>query len=69
MKDNSKMLLGFMAGVAAGIGVYALTQSEGGKKWVKKAKNSADKWKHKVDDLIHRQKKAAEDLADNVTAN
>lgn len=69
MKDSSKILLGFVAGVAAGIGIYALGQSDTGKKWVKKAKNSADKWKHKVEELVHKQKKVASDLADNAAAN
>ena len=51
MKDSSKLLLGFMAGVAAGIGLYALSQSEQGQELLKKAKDQADDLASKAKDL------------------
>lgn len=64
MKGNSKILVGFIAGVAAGVGAYALLKSEKGQELVEEIKDVASKWKSEIDDLLHKGKKAAEDIAD-----
>lgn len=61
---SKKVLLGFIAGVAAGVGIYALLQSEEGQKWVQSAKDTAGKWKEEIDDLLKKGKEMASDAAD-----
>jgi hypothetical protein len=64
MSKNSKVLLGFIAGVAAGVGIYALLQSEEGQKWIQTAKDTAGKWKEEIDDLLKKGKEMAGDAAE-----
>ena len=56
MKDSSKLLLGFMAGVAAGVGIYALAQTEQGKDLLKKASKQADDLAKNAKDLLDKAK-------------
>jgi len=56
MKDSSKLLLGFMAGVAAGVGIYALAQTDEGKDILKKAKKQADELAKNAKDLVDKAK-------------
>lgn len=63
MKGN-KLLIGFVAGVAAGAGIYALLKSEKGQELVGEIKDVASKWKDEIDSLIHKGKKTAEDVAE-----
>jgi hypothetical protein len=63
MKDSSKVLLGFAAGVAAGVGLYALSQTEKGQEIIKDVSKKVDHIKKDVEGLVSKGKHLAEDLA------
>jgi gas vesicle protein len=64
MKGSSKVLVGFIAGVAAGAGIYALLKSEKGQELVNEIKDVASKWKEEIDGLLQKGKDVAEDVAE-----
>lgn len=51
MKGNTKTLLGFLAGIAVGAGVYAFLQSKQGKAFAQKMKDKANDVKEDLADL------------------
>lgn len=60
MKNSNKLLLGFLAGAAAGAGLYALLKSNKGQEIIGKVKTKAGQWRHDMEDLLHRHKQTAE---------
>jgi hypothetical protein len=62
MNDNAKMLLGFAAGVAAGIGLYAFLQSDKGKEMLHDLQDKMDDLKDGMADLAEQGRKAAENM-------
>ena len=65
MNNNAKMWLGFMAGLAAGIGVYAFLQSERGKEMVNDLKEKLDDLKDDVADMMDKGRKTAQDMKES----
>lgn len=63
MSKNSKIVLGIAAGVAVGVGIYALLQTEEGKKFMETAKEKAGQWKDDIADLIKKGREMAPDPA------
>lgn len=59
MKASTKVLLGIAAGMAAGLGLYALSQTEQGKQILKKAKDEADGLAQKAKDLMDKARREA----------
>ena len=68
MTGNSKLLLGFAAGIAAGIGVYAFLRTEKGQKVVQQLRKKADDLKVDMDALAEKGKKMADDLKNKYAA-
>lgn len=66
MKDSSKVLLGFVAGVAAAAGIYALAKSEKGQQLIEEIKDTASQWKEELDSLLRKGKKAAEETEEDI---
>jgi hypothetical protein len=62
MKNSTKVLLGFAAGVAAGAGLYYLSQTEKGKGIINDIGRRADGLKKGVGDMVDKGKHMAEDL-------
>ncbi|HMP94245.1 MAG TPA: YtxH domain-containing protein [Phnomibacter sp.] len=62
MSDNKKLLLGFAAGVAAGVGIYAFSQTRQGKEMVKKAKRKLRSMQTQMEDLAEKGKEAMDNL-------
>lgn len=62
MKNSTKVLLGFAAGVAAGAGLYYLSQTEKGKEIVSDINRRAEGLKKGMSDMVDRGKHYAEDL-------
>ena len=54
MKKSTQTLLGFLAGAAAGIGIYAFLQSEQGKEWWQKMKDKSGDFKDSLSDLAQK---------------
>lgn len=63
MKDSTKTLLGFAAGVAVGAGLYYLAKTEKGQKVINDIGRRADGLKKGVGDFVEKGKHMAEDLA------
>lgn len=63
MKDSTKVLLGFAAGVAAGVGLYALSQTDKGKEIMKDVGQKAVQLKKEMEDFVHRGKDLAGEMA------
>jgi hypothetical protein len=63
MKNSTKVLLGFAAGVAAGAGLYYLSQTEKGKEIVNDINRRAEGLKKGMGDIVDKGKHMAEDLA------
>jgi len=66
MSKNSKLILGIAAGVAVGVGIYALLQTEEGKKIMNSAKDMAGKWTDDLKDLLNKGKKMADDAEETL---
>ena len=62
MKNTTKVLLGFAAGVAAGAGLYYLSQTEKGKEIVNDLGRRAEGLKKGMGDMVDKGKHMAEDL-------
>lgn len=56
MKGSTKTLLGFLAGVAAGVGVYAFLKSKEGQAFKEKLKNAAGDLKDELANLAEKGK-------------
>ncbi len=56
MKGSTKTLLGFLAGAAAGAGLYAFLKSEEGKAFKEKIKNAAGDLKDELANLAEKGK-------------
>jgi hypothetical protein len=63
MKDSTKVLLGFAAGVAATIGIQYLAKTEKGQKVIHDLGARAEGLKKGVGDFVEKGKHMAEDLA------
>ncbi len=63
MKDSTKVLLGFAAGVAATVGLQYLAKTEKGQKVMHDLGERADGFKKGVGNLVEKGKHMAEDLA------
>jgi hypothetical protein len=61
MKGSSKALLGFLAGVAAGAGLYAFLKSDEGKAFKEKMKNAAGDLKDELATLAKKGKQKMEE--------
>ena len=66
MSKNSKLILWIAAGVAVGVGIYALLQTDEGKKMMNSAKDMAGKWKGEIKDLLNKGKKLADDAEETL---
>jgi len=64
--DNKKMVFGFLAGVAAGVGLYAFLKSDQGKAVLDDAKATAEEWQKEFETLLAKGKTMAEDLGQKV---
>jgi len=62
MKNTTKVLLGFAAGVAAGAGLYYLSQTPKGKEIVNDINRRAEGVKKGVGNMVDKGKHMAEDL-------
>lgn len=62
MKDSTKVLIGFAAGVAAVIGVQYLAKTEKGKKVINDLGERAEGFKKGMGDIVEKGKHMAEDL-------
>lgn len=54
MKKSTQTLLGFLAGAAVGVGIYAFLQSEQGKAWLQKMKDTSGDLKDNLSDLAQK---------------
>ena len=63
MKDTTKVLLGFAAGVAVTAGLVALSRTEKGKEIVHDLERRTEGLKKGMNDLVEKGKHMAEDLA------
>jgi hypothetical protein len=63
MKDSTKVLLGFAAGVATAASLYALAKTEKGQEIVHDLERRTDGLKKGMGDLVEKGKHMAEDLA------
>lgn len=63
MKDSTKTLLGFAAGVAVGVGAYAFAKSETGKKLAKEVGKKVDDLGHEVRNALSKGKNYAGEMA------
>jgi hypothetical protein len=61
MKGSTKTLLGFLAGVAAGAGLYAFLKSDEGKAFKEKMKNAAGDLKDELATLAKKGKQKMEE--------
>lgn len=61
MKGSSKTLLGFLAGIAAGVGLYAFLKSDEGKAFKEKVKNAAGDLKDELATLANKGKQKMEE--------
>ena len=59
---KSKILLGFLAGAAAGAAVYAFLRSDTGKKVAQDLKDTAGKWQKEMQDMLKKGKQMADDF-------
>lgn len=66
MKDSTKTLLGFAAGVAVGAGMYAFAKSEKGQKLMKEVGKKMDDLGKEVRTAITKGKHYAEDMGKKV---
>jgi len=66
MKDSTKTLLGFAAGVAVGAAALALAKSEKGQKVIKGVSKKLDVIGEDVKHIVEKGKHAAEDLAKKI---
>ncbi len=67
MKDSTKTLLGFAAGIAVGASAYALSKTDKGQKVIKSVSKKVDDISKDVKGLIEKGKVAAEDLSKDIT--
>jgi uncharacterized protein YoxC len=63
MKNTTKVLLGFAAGIAAAAGLYALSKTEKGQEVLHDLGKKVDHLKKDVDGLVEKGKHLADDLA------
>lgn len=63
MKDSTKVLLGFAAGVAAAAGLYAITKTEKGQEVMNDLGKKVDHLKKDMEGVVEKGKHFAEDLA------
>jgi hypothetical protein len=69
MKGSTKTLLGFLAGVAAGVGVYAFLKSKEGQALKEKIKDAAGDLKDELANLAEKGKQKMDEWdAENKTA-
>jgi hypothetical protein len=66
MKDTTKVLIGFAAGLAAAAGLYALMRTEKGKKITADLGTRAAGLKKDLDQLMEKGRAAAGDMADKL---
>jgi len=66
MKDSTKTLLGFAAGVAVGAAALALAKSEKGQKVIKGVSKKLDVIGEDVKHIVEKGKHAAEDLSKKI---
>lgn len=66
MKDSTKTLLGFAAGVAVGVGAYAFAKSEKGQKMMKDVGKKMDDLGHEVRNALTKGKNYAGEMAKKV---
>ena len=63
MTSNQKTMMGFLAGIAAGVGIYAFLQSETGRELLGDLKDKAEGWKDDVTDMVDKGKAKANEWA------
>jgi hypothetical protein len=66
MKDTTKVLIGFAAGLAAAAGLYALMRTEKGKKITADLGNKAAGLKKDLDRLVEKGRAAAGEMTDKL---
>ena len=69
MSGNSKLLLGFAAGIAAGVGIYALLKTEKGQKIVTELKKKASDLKTEMEGLAAKGKGMAENMKEKFSTS
>jgi uncharacterized protein YoxC len=63
MKDTTKVLLGFAAGITAAAGLYALARTEKGQQVMNDLSKKVDHLKKDMEGVVEKGKHLAEDLA------
>jgi gas vesicle protein len=66
MSDNTKLLLGFIVGAAAGAAIGVLLSSEKGKEMLKKFGDSATDLADDVKAALEKVRPVAEDIGENI---
>ena len=64
--SDKKLLVGFLAGLATGLSMYAFLKSEKGREVVEAAKDKAGKWQHDLEGMMEKGKKMAGDFKDKM---
>ena len=62
MSDNSKLLLGFLLGAAAGAALGVLLTTDKGKEMLEKIKETAGEFEEEIKSAVGKGKQMAEDI-------
>lgn len=66
MKDSTKVLLGFAAGIAVSAGLFAASRTDKGKKVTRDLGRRAASFKRELDELVEKGRETADQIAEKL---